>query len=204
MKKIILSCVILIIIFLIFIKNDNIKSDFVLSQNSVILTFGDSITEGFGVKENENYPYLLENILHTKVINAGKSGEVSSEGLARLPNVLEKEKPNLVILCHGGNDILRRYDLYKTKQNLMQMIDLIRASGAEVILVGVPNLEGFFINTAEFYKEIAKEKKVIFDGEIIEKIIKSPRLKSDQIHPNKEGHKELAQTLADIINSNFR
>lgn len=204
MKKIILSCVILIIIFLIFIKNDNIKSDFVLSQNSVILAFGDSITEGFGVKENENYPYLLENILHTKVVNAGKSGEVSSEGLARLPNVLEKEKPNLVILCHGGNDILRRYDLYKTKQNLMQMIDLIRARGAEVILVGVPNLEGFFINTAEFYKEIAKEKKVIFDGEIIEKIIKSPRLKSDQIHPNKEGHKELAQTLADIINSNFR
>jgi lysophospholipase L1-like esterase len=204
MKKIILFCLFLFVIFLIFIKKESIRSDVVVTSNSVILAFGDSITYGFGAKDNESYPSVLENILNIKVINSGINGEVSADGLKRLPQVLENVKPNLVILCHGGNDILRKHDLQKTKQNIMQMIDIIRSYNADVILVGVPNLEGFFIQTADFYKEIAKEKSVIFEGEIIEKIIKSPRLKSDQIHPNKDGYEEIAKTLANLINSNFR
>ncbi|MFV0480598.1 MAG: arylesterase [Campylobacteraceae bacterium] len=196
-------CILLSLFVLTKITSSGTKQDYTVNQNSVVLAFGDSITEGFGVKSDENYPYILSNLLHVKVINAGVSGEISADGLKRLPKVLNEYKPNIVILCHGGNDILRKYDLSQTKVNLQQMITMIESSGAKVVFLGVPSLNGFFISTNSIYKELAQTNNLIYDGDIIEKIVKSPSLKVDQIHPNKEGHELLAQTINDLIRKNF-
>ena len=72
------------------------------------------------------------------MINAGIPGEISEEGLARLLILLTECKPDLVVLCHGGNDILRRLDKTKLADHLEQMVGLIKDSGADVIIVGVP------------------------------------------------------------------
>ncbi len=122
-----------------------------------------------------------------RVINAGVSGEESSDGLLRLSKLL-KQKPDLVILCHGGNDILRKRSEEKLKSNLIEMINLIKASGAKVLLVGVPNfgLLGFKVHS--LYAEIVDETGVFFEDDVLSKVLSKNELKIDYIHPNEKGY----------------
>ncbi|MDR1461057.1 MAG: arylesterase [Campylobacteraceae bacterium] len=200
MKKILAIFCIAVLFLVLIMKNDD-KRD--ISSDIPILAFGDSITQGYGAKDDESYPSQLSKMLNIKVINSGISGEVSSLGLARLPGVLAQYKPKIVILCHGGNDILRKQDLRLTKQNLAKMIELIRENGAEVVLLGVPTLKGFGVDTASFYDELADEYNLVYDDTTLEKIIKTPSLKSDQIHPNKDGYLLLAQNTEKLLKKNF-
>jgi len=79
-----------------------------LSQEAIILAFGDSLTYGTGASKGANYPSVLSALSTHTVINAGISGEISSNGLSRLPALLDKHQPELLILIHGGNDMLRK------------------------------------------------------------------------------------------------
>ena len=88
-----------------------------LDKDAIILAFGDSLTYGTGAKPDQSYPAQLEGLIKRKIINAGVPGEISSKGLLRLPHLLESHQPDLVILCHGANDILRKMNLEITKSN---------------------------------------------------------------------------------------
>ena len=79
-----------------------------ISQGAVILAFGDSLTYGSGAPKNTDYPSVLSALSQHKVINAGIPGEISRTGLRRLPALLDQHQPELLILIHGGNDLLRR------------------------------------------------------------------------------------------------
>ncbi|MDA7818466.1 GDSL-type esterase/lipase family protein, partial [Sulfurimonas sp.] len=125
-----------------------------MDKGTVILAFGDSLTYGYGVSKELSYPSQLQKKTSLHVINAGISGEESTQGLKRLPKLL-KQSPDIVILCHGGNDILRKRSLTQLKQNLKEMVILIRRSGAKVLLVGVPSFGLFGFDTVELYDELA-------------------------------------------------
>ena len=166
-----------------------------LPDDAIILAFGDSLTYGTGANKGESYPALLETLVNRKVINAGVPGELSMQGLKRLPKLLEKHQPDLLILCHGGNDIIRKQDLAEAETNIRQMIALAENKNIPVILLGVPK-PGLFLSSAKLYANIAENSNVIFMPNLIPDILSDASMKSDPIHPNKTGYREMASSLA--------
>lgn len=169
-----------------------------LAPEAVILAFGDSLTEGVGARAGQSYPAVLERLARRRVVNAGVRGEESDEGLRRLAGVLKRAGPDLVILGHGGNDILRRRDLARTESNLRGMVELARRDGAAVVLLGVPGF-GLFLGTHAMYERIAESLEVPLEGEALADILGDPALKSDPIHPNAAGYRRLAEAVHALL-----
>ncbi|MDG1731716.1 MAG: GDSL-type esterase/lipase family protein [Thalassotalea sp.] len=172
-----------------------------LAYSAKILAFGDSLTFGKGVAKEHSYPSALASLTQLTVINAGISGELTEQGLERLPNSLDTHQPDLVILLEGGNDILRNKSLLKTKANLALMIETIQSRDIEVILIGVPQ-KSLFSKSSGFYQELADEYQLVFDDNIVSSLLKSPSLKSDSVHFNQQGYKELAERVYEILQEN--
>ncbi len=200
--------VILVIVFFrgalnFFQSKDEFDGSIMLPYGTKIVAFGDSITYGYNVPRDKSYPAQLANLLQVEVINEGINGELSSEGLKRLPNVLDKHKPNILIICEGGNDIIQKKSLFKAKENIKRMIKITREKGVFVVIVGVPTVDILTLSTAEFYYEIAKEMDVPLEDEALEKILNDPNLKIDYIHPNEKGYEILSNNLANLIISTY-
>lgn len=171
-----------------------------LPDDTVILAFGDSLTYGTGASQGNSYPEQLARLLQVEVIRSGIPGEVSKAGLQRLSKVLDDNPADILILCHGGNDILRKLDLNQTKNHIIAMIELARSRGLRVILVGVPKWSGVLgVDTAKLYDEIADEMQLDYESEIIATIVNSPDLKSDSVHPNDAGYREMAEAIKTVI-----
>jgi acyl-CoA thioesterase I len=169
-----------------------------LPTDGVILAFGDSLTYGTGATSETSYPAVLSRLIGRKVINAGVPGEVTAAGLARLPEVLEQEKPMLVLLCLGGNDFLQRMDTAKAEENLRAMVRVIHAQGIGVVLIGVPRL-GFGLDVPEWYGKIATDADIPYEGKVLGRILAEKMLKSDLIHPNAAGYQQMAEALAILL-----
>ena len=169
-----------------------------LSPDAVVLAFGDSLTFGTGAAPGESYPARLEALIGRKVVSSGVPGETSAEGLARLPGVLEESKPQLVILCEGGNDFLRKLDEAQAADNLRAMIRLAKARGAQVVLIAVPK-PSLLPSPAEFYSTVAKELGVPHEESALRKILTDNALKSDPVHPNAAGYARLAEAVAALL-----
>jgi acyl-CoA thioesterase I len=169
-----------------------------LASDAVILAFGDSLTFGTGATLTESYPALLEGLIGRRVVNSGVPGEVTGEGLSRLPGVLEREKPALLILCHGGNDLLRRLNQQQTANNLRAMIRLARERGIAVVVIAVPS-PGLSLSPPQFYREIAAEMKTPLEENALTMVLSDGSLMSDYIHPNAAGYRKLAELIAALL-----
>lgn len=169
-----------------------------LADDAVVVAFGDSITFGTGANPQESYPAVLEKLIGRRVVNAGVPGEVTANGLSRLPEILEREKPALLILCHGGNDQLRRLNLQQTADNIREMIRLAKQRGVGVVIIAVPS-PGIFVSPALFYLDIAKELTIPLEEKTLSLVLADGSLKSDYIHPNAAGYRHLAEALAALL-----
>lgn len=189
---------ILIVLFLVSCSDNGSKLT-PLNHDSVILAYGDSLTFGSGANpKTQSYPAVLQQLTKLNVINSGVPGEISRDGLERLPDVLEQVKPDLVILCHGGNDLIRKLGTGQLKDNLEQMITLIQTSGAEVVLIGVPQL-GLTLTVPDLYKELSQTYNIPIELEILPELEKNPKVKSDHIHPNAAGYELFAQSINALL-----
>lgn len=169
-----------------------------LSEDAVIMAFGNSLTSGTGVGPGSSYPTVLQQLTGRAVVNAGVPGEVSASGLQRLPGVVDKARPALVILLHGGNDILRKRDLQETERNLRAMVGLLQERGIAVVLIGVPR-PSLLLSTADFYDDVANDLDLPYDGNIVPELLGDNRYKSDTIHLNELGYRRLAEAVAGLL-----
>jgi lysophospholipase L1-like esterase len=129
------------------------------------------------------------------VVNASVPGELSGAGVRRLGAVLDQHQPRLLLLCHGGNDLLRRQDDRQTLQNLREMVWQVRQRGIEVMLIAVPQPD-WWLSPAPLYRSLADELGIPLEQDTLSEILSLQELKADAIHPNAAGYAMLAEALA--------
>ena len=171
---------------------------FLLSANSyasTLLIVGDSLSAGYGINPDNGWVNLLRIDLEPEhqIINASISGDTTGNGLARLPVLLEKFKPEYVLLELGGNDGLRGHPLSRVKANLQTMIDLCREQNAQPILFAMrlpPNYGKRYTDTfARLFPTLAQEQNLPLVPFQFEKLVLTEgMIQQDGIHPT-----ELAQ-----------
>lgn len=164
-----------------------------------ILALGDSLTEGLGVAEIDNYPSQLQKLLpaNIEVINAGLSGETSTGLLNRLDWVLTQQ-PDLTILNIGANDAMRALPIDLTRKNIDQIISKIKQSNSAVILAGMQiydNLGKQYVQGFnDLYPKLAAKHDVLFIPFFLERVAGIPQYnQKDLLHPNAEGYKIIVE-----------
>lgn len=183
----------------------------VMGPERRILAFGDSLFAGYGLDEGESYPARLEQALRAKgvnadIANAGVSGDTTAAGRQRLAFTLDaqEEKPDLVILELGGNDMLRGLSPAETRANLTAMLEELERREIPVLLMGMrapPNYgEGYQSDFDTIYAELAQQYGAGLVPFWLESIYDDPGLfQADRIHPTEEGIEELVEaTLSDV------
>ncbi|HEX4962201.1 MAG TPA: arylesterase [Thermoanaerobaculia bacterium] len=163
------------------------------SPGSTIVVLGDSIASGYGVGEGEAFPEVVGAKLKTEVINAGVPGDTTGDGLARLDQVLAQD-PWLVVVELGGNDILRQVPPEQAEQNLRRILDRLLAAKVLPVLIEVD--APFAGRYNAMYDRLADDYHIPIVDDVLGEILRSPSLKSDQVHPNAQGQRELADAVA--------
>ena len=171
-----------------------------LAPDAVILAFGDSLTRGTGAPDGQGYPEALAELTGRTVINAGIPGEVSAAGRARLPSLLSEHRPALVVLVHGGNDILRRMPASRTRENLAQMVRASRDAGADVVMLGVPG-PSLTLSAPGYYEAVAEEAGVPIDVDTLPSLMRDSSVKSDAVHFDARGYRRMAEGVHALLRS---
>ncbi len=171
----------------------------------VVVTFGDSLTAGVA---GRSYPDDLQDLLQQhgykyRVDNQGISGDTTTDGLARIDNVIA-EHPALVVLEFGGNDGLRGIPVESTRKNLDEMITRIQAAKIPLVLLGItlpPNYGPDYVKPfTAMFPELAKQHKIPIIPFLLMNVYKNPQLmQPDGIHPSGEGNQIVAQDVFNLI-----
>ena len=173
-----------------------------------ILAFGDSLTAGLGLPASEAFPARLQARLKdegidVKIVNGGVSGDTTTDGLARLDWALA-DKPDVVILALGANDMLRGINPKIVRANLDQMIAKIQSSGAKILLLGMQSTTNW---GAEYehafdniYPELAKAHDVPLYPFFLDGVAMNPALNQpDGMHPNERGVAIMVDHIAPLL-----
>jgi acyl-CoA thioesterase-1 len=174
-------------------------------QAATILVWGDSLSAGYGLRPQEDWPTLLQTRLeregfrHT-VINASVSGETSAGGRSRLPAALDRHKPDLLILELGANDGMRGLQPRLLSENLAAMIEAARTRGTRVLLIGMqmpPNYGPTY--TRRFHQvfvDVAREYRVPLVPFLLDGFAEQPQMfQSDGVHPTAEAQLNILDTI---------
>ncbi len=180
----------------------------VMARVPEILAFGDSLTSGYGLSPDEAFPAQLEARLkaegiRARIVNAGSAGDTTTDGLARLGWELA-DKPDLVLVEFGANDMLRGIDPKIVRANLDKMIGEIQASGAKVLLLGMKAAANWGADYQrrfdQIYPELAQAHGVALYPFFLDGVAMDPKLNQpDGLHPNKQGVAVLAEHIAPVV-----
>ena len=174
-----------------------------------ILVLGDSVSAGYGLAIGEGWGSLLQGRLKMqgygyRVVNASVSGETTTGGLARLPRALSVHRPQIVVLELGGNDGLRGLPLETSRANLEEMIQLSKAAGAQVVLLGMkmpPNYGPRYAQGFErTFAELARKHRLPFEPFFLDKIALVPgMLQADGLHPTAKAQPAMLDSVWPVL-----
>ena len=179
-------------------------------DQKTVLFFGDSITAGYGLSEEEAFPAIIKQKidslnLNYNVVNSGLSGETTAGGLRRIDWVLQQHV-DIFVLELGGNDGLRGIDPENSKQNLQEIINKVLETypNAEILLTGMeapPNMgQTYTSRFRDIYTELSSTNRVEFMPFILEGVAGNSDLNQpDGIHPTAEGHRRVAEDLWEYL-----
>lgn len=161
-----------------------------------IVVLGDSLVAGYGLAPGEAFPERLQKMLNkenveAEIVNAGVSGDSSANGLARLDWSVPKDT-DAVILELGANDALRGLSPLITKNNLNEIITMLKSRGVDVMIVGMkapPNLGKDYVDRFDaIYPTLAKTHDLMLYPFFLDGVAAVRALnQADGIHPTAEG-----------------
>jgi acyl-CoA thioesterase-1 len=174
----------------------------------LVVFFGDSISAGIHLAEDDAFPAIVQRRLYGqgvrfRLINAGNSGETTTGGLRRIDWLL-RQKPDVVVVELGGNDGLRGQPVKGVRDNLAKILDKVKAAGAKALLLGmrIPSSygAGYTEAFAKVYDDLAKERDIAYVPFFMKEVAgKEEFFLEDALHPNVEGHKILAKSVAKAL-----
>lgn len=163
-----------------------------------VIAFGDSLTQGYRVNPGDGWPEQLSAIVGRPILNRGVSGDTTGDALARLERDVLAQDPRVVLVCLGGNDMLRRMPADQQFDNLRAIVRRIQDRGALVVLIGT---EGFKVlsdvDYGRRYESLARETGSVYVPDLMKGVLTDPSLMVDQIHPNARGYAKIARRIAD-------
>lgn len=203
MKTLIPTQTLFIWLFLVLVS---FQSQAAEPQQKNLLIVGDSLSAAYGIDSDAAWVELLKDRLEQEtpgnwnVANASISGETTDGGLRRLPDLLDKHDPAIVVIELGGNDGLRGFPPNVIRSNLAKMIQLSQQHGAEVLLVGIeipPNYgQRYTTAFANVFSSLAEEYNLsfvpffladVYDGEAM--------MQADGIHPTAKAQPQLLDNI---------
>lgn len=174
-------------------------------KGKTLVILGDSLSAAYGLAAADGWVHVLqatvaEKYPDYKVVNASISGATTNAGLQRLPKLLEERRPEILVLQLGANDGLQGKPIVQIQQNLQRLIEMSRAAGARVVLLGVrlpPNLgrrytEPFF----QMYAELADQYRLDYVPFFLEGVAGDATLmQADGLHPKAEAQVQLFKNI---------
>ena len=191
------------------------------SDNTPIVCFGDSLTEGYGasqtgsVDKSKSYPAFLQQKVTVPVVNSGISGDTAGEAVGRVEKDVLSHNPQLVIILLGANDFFGGKPAAATKANLQSIINKAKSENCKIYLASfigdfiwesgfigtIPGLSGYR-DLLEDYKKmysslVSENKDIGFISDIWQGVWGIHM--SDPIHPNAEGYRRIAENIFAVI-----
>jgi len=169
-----------------------------LSKDAKIVAFGDELTAAPHLPKEQGFVGLLQTQLERTVINAGVEREKLRAATQRLPQVLDKEKPELLILMHGGYRLTDDDDAANVIDLFRMMINAAQQRNVQVLLVGMPE-NGPHLSPPKFYRKLSSAFDIPYHGGVLSKILATPALLSPNGLPNPEGYQIMADGVIDLL-----
>jgi acyl-CoA thioesterase I len=179
--------------------------------SATILVVGDSLSAAYGIDQQQGWVFLLQQHLLQKnpdyqVVNASISGDTTLNALNRLPAVLERHHPAIVIIELGANDGLRGLSLTDMKNNLSRLIVMCQKQNAQVLLTGIHILPNYGVRYTEafhnIYPELAKQHKIALVPSFLKSVGDNTGLmQADGLHPNAKAQGILLQNVLPYLES---
>ena len=179
------------------------------SEPPVLLILGDSLSAGYGMDREKSWVNLLDIRLkeygHSfRILNSSISGDTTQGGLSRLPRLIDRYRPVIVIIELGANDGLRGIDPGITRENMTDMIRQSQAVGAQVLLAGIklpPNYGSAYLQQFEsIYPDLANEFDTLLVPFFMDGVAFRPDLlQADTIHPNEKGQPVLLDNVWKVL-----
>ena len=182
------------------------------SKMITIVALGDSLTAGYGLSRKQAYPALIAEKMREagyefEVVNAGWSGDTTTGGLRRLPEVLRaRKKIDVFILQLGINDVFRGVTIDQMRSNLQAIIDQVRARhpGVAIVIAGMQlplQLSDDYVSAfGQMYRVLAEKNRAALVPYLLEGVGGNPEMNQlDRLHPNAAGQRVLAENVWRVL-----